>query len=155
MRQTQININLGALKKLTKACKDTYARVGVLGGGNLRKGDTGVSNYDLAIIHEFGSPKNNIPVRSFLKMPIETKKNDVLKLAEKNADLLLQTQDVIGFFKKLGVEGQRIVQEAFATGGFGKWAKNKPSTIAAKGSDSPLIDTSQLRRSISWDIKEK
>lgn len=155
MKQTQININLDKLNKLTKACKNTYARVGVLAGGNLRKEKDHITNYELAIIHEFGSPKSNIPARSFLKMPIETKKKDVMTIAERNVDLLLNTQDVIGFFKKLGVEGQRIIQLAFDTGGFGKWAKNKPSTIAAKGSDSPLVDTSALRKSISWDIKEK
>ena len=58
-------------------------------------------------------------------------------------------------FVKIGIIAEGVVQEAFSTRGFGKWAPNSEMTIAQKGSDSPLIDTAQLRKSISSDVKEK
>ena len=57
--------------------------------------------------------------------------------------------------KKVGVVAEEVIQEAFATRGFGKWKANKPSTIARKGSDSPLIDTGQLRRSITSKVDKR
>jgi hypothetical protein len=52
-------------------------------------------------------------------------------------------------FTDLGIKGEQIVQLAFATKGFGQWYQN-PKT--GKGS---LIDTAQLRRSITSDVQTK
>lgn len=154
-QQTQINVNLDGLNKLTKDCKDTYARVGVLGNGAVRSGDQNISNYELALIHEFGTLDGKIPARSFLRMPVERNKKELLNFAEKNADKLLN-DDVRPFFEKLGAWGQGIVQQAFDSDGFGQWPPNKQSTIDAKGGkDTPLIDTGNLRKSVSYDVKVK
>lgn len=155
-KQTVISVNLDGLNKLTKDCKNTHARVGVLAGNAVRPGAQDVSNYDLALIHEFGTLDGKIPPRSFLRMPVESNGKELVRFAEKNSDVLLKDGNVKRFFEKIGAWGQGIVQQAFDTGGFGKWAPNAPSTIDAKGGkDSPLIDTGALRKSISYDVQTK
>ena len=146
-------MDMEGFKKFADDLKGCHARVGVLKTSPMREDDSqDVSKYDLAIIHELGSESRNIPARSWANMPITSHKDQIMKLAGKNADLLTQGL-VREFFKRIGTEGVRIVQEAFATRGFGRWAADKPSTIAAKdGKDSPLIDTGDFRKSITFDV---
>jgi hypothetical protein len=155
-KQTVISVNLDGLNKLTKDCKNTHARVGVLAGDNIRPGGADVSNYDLALIHEFGTLDGKIPARSWARMPIESNGKELVRFAEKNSDLLLKDGNVKAFFDKIGAWGLGIIRQAFATQGFGKWADNAPSTIAAKGGkDSPLIHTRAFEKSMSWDVQQK
>ena len=57
-------------------------------------------------------------------------------------------------FGILGIVGQNISKDAFATSGFGKWEKLKESTEKAKGSTEILLDTSKLVQSITnWVVK--
>ena len=58
-------------------------------------------------------------------------------------------------YRFLGLYAESFIKQAFSSGGFGRWAPNKPNTIAQKGSDKPLIDTAQLRRSITSDVVKK
>lgn len=146
-------MNIDGLKNFVSKARGTYARVGILGSGAMRADAGQVSNYDLALIHEFGTLDGKIPHRSFLRLPIEYKGKDIMAFMEKRAGVLLKDGDAVRFFGAVGAFGQGIVQEAFATGGFGQWAPNAPSTIAAKGGkDSPLIDTSALRKAVSYDV---
>ena len=41
----------------------------------------------------------------------------------------------------LGIAGVQTVEEAFRTGGFGRWRSLKPATIRRKGSAAILIDS--------------
>lgn len=147
-------MNIDGLKDFVAKAKGTYARVGILGSSAVRAGDGQVSNYDLTLIHIFGTLDGRIQPRDFLRFPIEHKGKDLLNFMEKRADILMKDGDAVRFFKAVGAFGQGIVQQAFDTGGFGQWAPNAPSTIAAKGGkDSPLIDTAALRKAVSYDVR--
>lgn len=108
-----------------------------------------VNNPTLAAIQELGSISRRIPARSFLKMPIIQKKNDLsmalFKILQSN---LIKENGIAMGLKRFGLECENVIQEAFETRGYGKWKPNIPSTIKQKGSDSPLIDTGALRKSI-------
>jgi hypothetical protein len=114
--------------------------------------DQNLTNPELAQKHEFGI---GVPRRSMLRMPLHLHGDKVLKDAKE--DLRVQLQ-VVGrnpraaarkLLARVGVAAENLVQEAFATRGFGSWKANAPATIALKGSDSPLIDTAQLRRAVA------
>ena len=60
--------------------------------------------------------------------------------------------DLLSRAYMLGVGAVDAIQEAFETRGFGNWQENAPSTIKAKGSDMPLIDTENLRRHIVAEV---
>ena len=54
--------------------------------------------------------------------------------------------------KKIGIFQKDLIQEKITEGSF---APNAPSTIKAKGSSKPLIDTGRMRQSVNFEIKQK
>ena len=108
-----------------------------------------------------------IPARSWLQMPLERNQDLRAKIKEKT-DLTKQDRELLeltiqeygegGLLKDLayavGTSALEQIQEAFQTEGFGEWAENRPATIKAKGSESPLIDTGRLRNAITYKVEE-
>lgn len=144
--------DLGGLKNLAKALGDKHrVRIGIFGNKNSR--DKAVAtNAELGAVHEFGSKSRNIPARSFLRMPITLHQKRIVKLASKRVMELLAKGQIVKFWEDLGRVATNVIQQAFASSGFGSWAPNKPATVRAKGSSRPLIDTGQLRRAILWKV---
>lgn len=148
----KVNIDLSLLEDLKKSFSGkNIVKVGVLAGDSSR--DDELTNAEIGLKHEFGSVSENIPPRSFLRMPLEAKKQDLVKTLEtKKAKKAITEGDLDSALELMGVAAEGIIQEAFSTRGFGEWQENSPATIAKKKSSSPLIDTGQLRRSISSEV---
>lgn len=147
----------GLVKLRQELSKSFEARVGILGtnSSNSREDKSFLTNSDIGFKHEFGSRSENIPKRSFLREPMMEKLNDDVIKKRLKLKKIIESLDMKSFFVTLGIIGESVVQRAFSTRGFGKWPPNSPATIARKKSDSPLIDTAQLRKSITSDVKEK
>lgn len=126
------------------------------GKGHRVKGTTvTLTNAELGLVHELGSITRGIPARSFLRMPIALKSKEILKAAFIGAPELLRKGNIKAILGNLGKACEVWIQTAFATGGFGNWAPDKTATKNRKGGDSPLIDTGQLRRSVTSKVDEK
>ena len=99
------SLNLKGFEALRKGLSaGQYVKVGVFGDHKAQRTEqktqwqketTGdhsdaTTNPELAIIHEFGSLSAHIPERSFLRMPVQEKRADILKFgaSKKMADLL-------------------------------------------------------------------
>lgn len=144
-----------SIAKWSKGLKlrDASGKTVSIGAGHL-------TNAQIGAIHEFGSPGDKIPERSFLRMPILSKLGDELKTIPgsdwKNvfADGAEESQSggLIAVLRVVGQAAVNVVQDAFNTGGFGRWAKLSKATIARKGSSEILIETTQLRRSITFAV---
>jgi hypothetical protein len=140
------------MDKLEKAFKGKLpvARVGVLGASNARKDQN--TNAAIGAKHEFGD--DGMPVRSFLRVPIKDNLEQYMEKSgffNKNAVTnAIKQQGFVAFVTMLGVLGQRIVLDAFSSGGFGKW---KPSDMTYKKNHQTLVETQQLRNSITWEVK--
>ena len=168
----KVTVNDGTFQRLienSKKINKAYVKVGVLAAKSGREAskDTedneNLTNVEIGLLHEFGDVEGEIekfgsyeeavPIRSFIKMPLEHKKDFLLKSMNKK---MIKAALVMGNVKKaleiLGVEAENVIQEAFESGGFGKWAPLAPSTIEKKGSAAILIETGQLRRSISSQV---
>lgn len=141
-------IDLKGLAKIAK--KESGVKVGILGSKDNRN-DGSMGNAEIGVIQEFGSLTNNIPPRSFLRMPLQKKKQQ-LEDALAGMQKEIVNGEVEKILAKLGLVAENIIGDAFKTKGFGQWAPNKPSTIDRKGSSAPLIDTGQLRRSITSKV---
>lgn len=154
MKQTKITMNLDGLEDIRKKVgKSLKARVGIIGSNGSEDRGGGINQATLGLIQMFGSITNKIPPRDFLLMPIEFKKREVLKsMGGSAARAAFKSGDYRKMFVILGQAAEAAIQEAFATGGFGMWAKNSYETIRRKGSNAPLIDTAELRKSISSDV---
>ncbi len=145
--------DLSQLKELTKQIKLATAHEVNIGiAQDVGQYPNGEKIVDVGRRHEFGI---GVPRRSFLRMPFIEKQNIIDKAIvtswKKIVDGKSQTIKEFGI---LGIVGQNISKDAFATGGFGKWEKLKPATVKAKGSSEILLDTSKLVQSITnWVVK--
>jgi len=153
----QVKYNMDGLNDFVKGLsKDYVTRVGVLGGHEAR-GDGDLGNAEIGVVHEYGSKSGKIPQRSFLRMPLEVKSKEFIK-GVGGANVVkeaIANGDYKRVFELMGAKAEQIVDDAFATGGFGQWPSLSAGTVAAKGSAGILKDTQQLRRSISSDVKNK
>lgn len=102
--------------------------------------------------HEFGL---GVTRRSFLRMPFIEKQKIINKAIVTSWKKITEGKSTaLKEFGILGIIGQNISKDAFATGGFGKWEKLKESTEKAKGSTEILIDRGKLVQSITnWVAK--
>jgi hypothetical protein len=121
-----------------------------------RKGNQ-VTNAGLMYIHTHGSPLHNLPARPVIEPAIQAADNKALitkQLGEAAKDVLAAKPGAANAaLTKAGMLARNAVQRWFVDPRNG-WPANSPETIARKGSDRPLIDTAQLRRSIQFLVQK-
>lgn len=142
-----------ALRADIKANGRARVRVGILGGNAARvSGDT-LNNPSLGAVHEFGVVTKGIPARSFLRMPVIQELPAALLLTDKTLwQKIILKKGILGALGILGAYAIDTIQLAFDTGGFGSWQPLSKRTIKIKGSSAILIDTAQLRQSITAEV---
>lgn len=151
-----VEMNTKELDALIKALKGKLpmGRVGVLGQKGVRANPkAGPSNAEVGASHEFGTDK--LPIRSFLRVPISDNLQKYLENSgafDKEAlKKVVSTATVVEWLKKVCVVAEAIVADAFNSGGFGKWT---PSDMTHKKNHQTLVETQQLRNSITSEVKE-
>lgn len=146
-------VNTKALDSLLLALQDSKVtgRLGVLAGKTQRQSDQ-VTNATIGAAHEYGTSK--LPMRSFLRMPLaEMLPKKVQSAGLLDEEVILQVilrQSTLPWLKLVMVQAEACVLEAFDTGGFGKWPE---SDMTNKKNHQTLVETQQLRNSITWDVK--
>lgn len=143
----------------TKALRDAVnllAKMEVLAGipqdKSSRDGDIG--NATLGYIHNFGSPINNIPARPFLEPGISKAQDKIVgylkeagvKGLDGNANAVKTS------LNRVGLTAQNSIRSMFTDN---DWQELDARTVARKESDRPLIDTGQLRKSISYVVRDR
>lgn len=148
------------LDKLLKALKQKapVARIGILGEKNTRAGSgAAAGNATIGAVHEYGSLSQGIPQRSFLRVPLTDRLGKDMEkagaLSEAEFKEVLKTGSVVPWLKKIAIMAEGIVRQAFDTGGFGKWPKWKDPNYT-NNANQLLVDTGQLRDSITSEVKE-
>ena len=145
--------DLSQLRDLTKQIKiATTHEVNIGIAQDIGQYPNGEKVVDVGRRHEFGI---GVPRRSFLRMPFIVKQKTIDKaIATSWKKITDGKSTALKEFGILGIIGQNISKDAFASGGFGKWEKLKPATEKAKGSAEILLDTSKLVQSITnWVVK--
>ena len=162
MKSGIIRYNMDGLNSFIKALDESgkyKIKVGVLGSKvNRKQGDTTQTNAEIGFKHEFGSYQENVPQRSFLRMPLNDKVAEILEMVKLGGLLLhLVAGDIKQVFKLIGVACENIIGNAFETSGFGNWKSLTAYTIARKiqHNPDPLINTRQLQRSITSKVELK
>lgn len=152
--QTTFTLNDKRLKDLIRTFKgkSAVAQVGILGDKNARMGEM-TTNAEIGAAHEFGTSK--LPMRSFLRMPLSLHLKSYL---EKNGafdrstlETVIKGGSVVPWLEKVAITAEEVIQDAFNTGGWGNW---KPSNMEYKKNKQTLIETQQLRNSISSRVDE-
>lgn len=177
--ESNVKYNMDGLDNIIKSLKNDYVlRVGILGSNakNKHDKDSGLTNAEIGTFHEFGTSK--MPRRSFLE--------DSLKFRlQFNSEQFKQLRKVLfkqffiknapqKFLQDLGAKCLEIIEEGFATNGFGMWKplsaeaeqahykkarfnpKNPtPASLERLHKTNILTLTGKLRRSISFKVMKR
>jgi len=105
---------------------------------------------EIGFVHEFGA--GPVPERSFMRSTLHEERKDILsltgKLLKKVVSGKMQQSQALGL---IGIDvADKISQKIVKL----KAPPNKPGTIDKKGSSNPLVDTGQLKNSITWRVNK-
>lgn len=105
---------------------------------------------DKAIWNHYGTSRG-IPARPFLLNAMRRQRRKYLNIMkEQGARILRGETTLTAVMNKLGVLAQGDVQaEIDAT----LTPPNAPATIKAKGSSHPLIESGEMKRSVTWKVE--
>lgn len=104
---------------------------------------------DRAVWNEFGT--KTIPPRPFMRFAMENGVGDFKREAKIQARRVLAGETTMnGALSRIGLNGVDHIQESIK--GLRSPA-NAQSTIEQKGSDNPLIDTGEMRQSVTFEVQ--
>lgn len=120
------------------------------GGWRLDVGVRAIRGSDVvmkAVANEFGT--RHVPERSFIRATLDRNRDAYMEMLEEALDRGLDGDDLEREMARIGAvvvgDIQRYMTEL-------REPPNAPSTVRAKGSANPLIDTGQLRRAIDFRV---
>jgi len=147
MEGAELKFDLTNLKNLAKQLQvKKEVQVGIF-EDSIRA--DGVPNAEIGFKHEFGSPQEHLPMRSWLRKPIYERGQ---QLADAVSASLEQDLSLPNAYKVLAKEAEHIVEGAFASGGYGEWKPLSDRTVAKKGNDTILIETGQLKNAVKAKV---
>jgi len=148
--QVQVSGSNGkGIKKLFKQIsKGGVVDVGILAGEGKHEGSD-LTVAQIGFWNEFGTVL--IPERSFIRATIKDKSKEIKAISAKEFKKVINgkttSKDGLGI---LGAFTAGLIQERFTSN---DWKPNTSRTQLRKGSSKPLIDTGELRQSISYEVK--
>lgn len=112
---------------------------------------------DRAFYNEFGT--EHIPERPFMRLALKKGGPALTNALEVGGVGIIRAaangQDVVGAKRRalgvIGIEAQGLIQESITSLSS---PPNAASTIRQKGSSNPLIETGQMRQSVTWRVKK-
>lgn len=143
LKKNKVNIKVGILKGADTRTQEEK-------DGSLVNSEN--NNATIGLYHEFGSEDNNLPERSFLRMPLSMHYFSRLEnsgLFEKSLENSIKEYGLKTFAEKLKSVALGTVLEAFNSGGYGEW---EPSNMKRKRNHQTLVESTQLRKSISAEV---
>ena len=94
-----------------------------------------------------------IPARPFFRAAIDTNRDKVRDFQDRlSMDVMVGAMKPKQALESLGLFMEDKIKKSITTG---KWAPNAPRTIAEKGSSRPLIDSGQMRNSVTFTTHKK
>lgn len=110
--------------------------------------DSDLTNVMIAAINEYGTLDGRVPERSVIRATIDGDRAEIAEIAGRlQQGVLLGKLDKVQALKLLGEKIVALMRKRILAG---IDPPNAPSTIAAKGSDKPWIDTSQVMKALSY-----
>lgn len=149
------DLGFAELFKRAREVEERRVKVGVLSdgrGGNQHAGSE-LTNAEIAAILEYGTEDGHIPARPALRSTFDAQREKLVELGKK----LIHRYVVEGkgtIEQALGILGSTLATEMkkTITVGPGVPPPNAPSTIAAKGSSRPWVDTGAVVGAISYAV---
>lgn len=150
MKVTDKNFNLEKIKKTLLALKNKELQVGIFEDSGVNE-DTGRRIVDYAIANEYGTSK--IPERPFMRSTADEKQENWSALMDKIVEGV--TKGDFEVERKIGLVGEQMVNDIKEKISSNVPPPLNPATIKRKGSSRTLIDTGNMRNSITFKITDK
>lgn len=120
----------------------------------------GMTNAALAYIHDKGSPAANIPARPFMGPGINEAMPAIIEKQKEGAKLVLQGDEsaITRMHNSTGMLAQNSIRKVITDGeGFEGLSEKTLAARKRRGrkGTKPLIDTSQMRKSITYVVRRK
>jgi len=128
-----------------KNLDDSFTKVGVQQGETRQDGAETSDMVIVAAVNEFGT--RTIPERPFMRNAFDKNKGKIKKVQDELYSRILQNR--ISPRQGLGLLGEAMERLTKKEITDLRTPPNAPATVAKKGSSNPLIDTGQLRQSIT------
>lgn len=103
-----------------------------------------------ASANEFGTEDGRIPERSFLRSEVDENRKEYADLMTSAAASAARGGNIR---RELSIVGEIAVGNIQTRMTNLSDPPNKPSTVAEKGTDNPLIDSSIMRNSLTYEVK--
>jgi hypothetical protein len=145
----ELKFDISKLKTLKKELdKNITVEMGIFRENDSRP--DGKSNVQIGMDHEYGNPTENLPMRSWLKMPIIMKAENLFQVALTS---FKDTFNLVKTAQEVGKEAEHIVKGGFESGGYGKWQGLSNYTIAHKDNSKILVDKGFLKNAVKSRVK--
>ena len=131
------HVNIDKILKDITRLDGTVVSAGVMDSKNATK----------AAINEYGTSK--IPQRPFMRTAVSRHGKS---WGEKSAKAVQSVMKGMPISQVTELVGMQMKSDISSTLTNGPWTPNSPVTIAKKGSSRPLIDTGELRASITYRV---
>ena len=114
--------------------------------------DSDIDILDVAMWNELGTAR--APARPFIRQSADGNKDAIGGFCKEQLKKVTQGGTAEQALNAIGAMQKTLIQDAISKSP--EWAvPNAPETVDIKGSDVPLIDTGQLRRSVNYVIVPK
>lgn len=143
----------GGIKGLSKRAKGLagVVKVGVLTGTGEHPNSDGALISEIAHWMEFGTI--DIPARPFMRTAIGNHMPEYVQITKDSFKMVQKDQMSPKDFH--GIIGEKVKSDIQREIVWGFFEPNALSTILAKNSSRPLVDTGIMRQSISWEVDFK
>ena len=113
--------------------------------------ENGASILQVAIWNNFGTDK--IPRRAFMELAAKNMQKKYKKLMKEAVKRINSGELTIKSVLKTAAQmGEAEVKKAITDG---DWAPNSPATMVKKNSERPLIDTGDMRKYVTSDVRAR
>lgn len=130
-------------KELSKVTTDKFVTVGVHQDDNARPDDT-MTNAQIGALNHFGT--ENIPAAPWLDVGVASVSQEIIDTVDEGIEDGESMDIVLNRVGLVAVAGVQDYMDELRT------PSNAPSTIAKKGADNRLIDTAELKQSVTYKI---
>lgn len=140
-------------RNILKLDKGRIASVGWQGAGASEQHD-GMTNAELASLHEFGSSDGTLPSRPVHRQTFDVNKASYQAELDHIGYLFFDGYEVDGMLFLLGERYRGDMLDAVKSSSFAPWAESTRAQKAREGKegDVPLWDTSQMLNALSVEI---
>ncbi|MBP6018794.1 MAG: hypothetical protein KA735_04830 [Burkholderiaceae bacterium] len=111
-----------------------------------------INNAELLAVHEFGSKDGSIPERAPVRSSMSKHQDKYVATHAENLRKVVRGE--MPFDKSLDLLGLRAAADVQQNIRDGDFKPLKQATINRKGSSTPLIDTGNLRQSITHEVRD-